>query len=493
MKTLDALLTHYRELALLESVDALLGWDTETQAPVGSMDLREEQMGALAKSLYRLRTHPEFREGVLALNSKALPDSHAQAQAAKLQKDLHKDLALNETFVSRQAERRVRLQNQWKLARQEKNFSKVSADLQQYLELVREQNARYRDSVGLKTWVEGRSDYELCLDEYEPGFDAATLRRLLGELVQATQSRLPKILDRQRTGQNQKMSLDSKAQEKLCLNVARQMGFDFSRGRLDVSTHPFCGGHPLDTRITVRYNTDDFTEALLSLVHEVGHALYEQGLPKDALHTPCGKAASFGIHESQSRLWENFVGRSLPFCQWLGGQTQMSPQDLFGHLNHVSKSWIRTESDEVTYNLHIALRMGIEEDLVEGRLKAKDLRDRWNADFKALFGLDVPSDDLGCLQDIHWFGGAFGYFPTYSLGNLVAAQLMERFLGEVGEATWNSSVEKGDWSRLLQSLRSWVHSQAAFKKSPDTIREALGGQELSSAAFVRYLDRKYLS
>jgi carboxypeptidase Taq len=285
-----------------------------------------------------------------------------------------------------------------------------------------------------------------------------------------------------------RMSVDD--QRKLVAEISKALGFDFERGRLDTSVHPFCGGSPDDVRMTTRYSEDDFTESLYGVIHETGHAIYEQNLPPETRYTPCGVAASFGVHESQSRFMENQIGRPRASMRFLSKKTGLDPDLLYEQLNRVERSYIRTEADELTYNLHILLRTELEEALIEREIQVKDLPERWRERFKNYFGLEIPNDSLGVLQDVHWYGGTFGYFPSYSLGNLLAAELFSDF--RKAEPDWESHVEKGDFATITRFLRERVHSRAAFENSPETMRTALKGRELGAQAFLSYLKEKFL-
>ncbi|HVK18293.1 MAG TPA: carboxypeptidase M32, partial [Fimbriiglobus sp.] len=281
--------------------------------------------------------------------------------------------------------------------------------------------------------------------------------------------------------------------------VARAIGFDFQAGRIDTTTHPFCSGiGPGDCRITTRYNPRFFNEAFFGVLHETGHALYEQNLPAEHFGTPLGVACSFGIHESQSRLWENQVGRGRPFWDHFFPRLKqtfptsladVSPDAFYFAINDVRPSLIRVEADEATYNLHIALRFELELALLSGDLSTADLPGAWNERFKALFGLDVPDDARGCLQDIHWSFGGIGYFPTYTLGNLYAAQFMDAAKRDIGADALTAGFRGGDFSPLLIWLRERIHSQGRRFRAADLCRRATGS-DLTPAPFLAYLSEK---
>jgi carboxypeptidase Taq len=277
--------------------------------------------------------------------------------------------------------------------------------------------------------------------------------------------------------------------------VATIIGYDLKAGRIDESAHPFTTGfHPTDIRITTRYGEDDFYVSLGSVIHEAGHAMYEQGLPAKEYGTPLGEAISLGIHESQSRIWENLVGRSMEFCEFLMPllkkhfkDIKFSAKDLHAWLNRVQPSLIRVESDETTYNLHIILRYEIEKDLIEGKLKVAELPIAWNAKMKEYLGIEAPDDAHGVLQDVHWSYGSIGYFPTYSLGNVYSAQLFNKAKKDIPEL--QAGFAKGEFSPFLKWLRKNIHQQGG-RYHPEELIKKVTGEGLNSKYLVEYLTAK---
>jgi carboxypeptidase Taq len=286
-------------------------------------------------------------------------------------------------------------------------------------------------------------------------------------------------------------------QQALNREVAEAFGFDFEAGRIDTTAHPFCSGiAPGDCRLTTRYNERDFTQSLYGVMHETGHGLYEQGLPEKEFGLPTGNAASLGIHESQSRLWENHVGRSLAFwecwheraCHHLPALRRFSPAQITQAVTRVAPSFIRVEADEVTYDLHILLRFEVERALVERRLEVKDLPAYWDERFQAMFGLKVPDDAHGCLQDIHWSLGSLGYFPTYTLGNLNASQLMCRARQDCPSLA--GDLRSGQYTTLLAWLRRQVHTLGQQHRASDLMQRATG-QPTQVRFHLDYLREKF--
>jgi carboxypeptidase Taq len=352
------------------------------------------------------------------------------------------------------------------------------------------------DAVGYKT-----HRYDALIEEYEPGTTVAELKTLFAGLTAELAPLVKKIVTSPKQPDTSILAREFPVdrQKVFAEAAAVAIGFDFSSGRLDTTAHPFCSGFgPGDCRITTRYNPRFFNEAFFGVLHETGHAMYEQGLPAEHFGTPLGVACSFGIHESQSRLWENQVGRGRPFWEHFYPRLRQTfptaladvSVDAFYHaINDVRPSLIRVEADEATYNLHIALRFELELALLSGDLTPADLPGAWNERFEALFGLKVPDDSRGCLQDIHWSFGGIGYFPTYTLGNLYAAQLMDAARREPGSAL-EDDFRRGDFARLKGWLGQHIHRHGQRYRAAELCRRATGSP-LSPKPFLSYLNEKF--
>jgi carboxypeptidase Taq len=489
MMTEQEILAYYKQNATLGSVMGLLSWDQEALMPAGGIALRQDQLALLATLSHERATAPHYVESILSSDSQ-------NPHISRLKKDIAKARALSPQFVEKVSRATVECQEIWKQARAEKNFSKVAPHLETLIQLNKEKLEAWRQDSLLKNQYASLSDYEVLLGEYDPGLKSETVRSLLKELASGLQERLPQILERQKSKQSERekalllKAMPVEAQRKLLNKVIEDLGFDKKHGRIDESTHPFCGGSEDDVRMTTRYRADDFTDSLSGSIHECGHALYEQGIPRDIIRTPCGKTDSFAIHESQSRLYENMLGRSEPFCAYLSQNSNLPADGLYTLFNWVEPSYIRVDADEVTYNLHVVLRMELEEALVEGKLSVKDLPEAWRSRFKELMGLEIQDESQGCLQDVHWYFGAFGYFPSYSLGNLLSAELFSEF--SQAHSYWQEKARKGDFKDLLVFLRQRVHAQSSFEDTPTRIQKMLGGRHFGSQAFLKYVDQKYL-
>lgn len=478
-----------RELQLAGDAQALLSWDQEVLLPKKGISYRAEQMAWFSGLQHDRFTAPQVGEWI----SDAEGSVETQEEKANLREWRHsydRETRLPKRLVREFAETRVHAQSAWTEARQKADFSLFSGPLAKLIDLCREQ---------AECWGYEAHLYDALLDKFERGASTAKLTATLGSLreqlipiVEAATSQ-PRF-DRSRLAG----PFPVEAQKALNREVAESIGFDFDAGRIDTAVHPFCSGMaPFDTRLTTRYDENDFCSSLFGVLHEAGHGLYEQGLPKDWRGQPIGNSVSLGIHESQSRLWENQVGRSLAFWErWIPRAIHhfpqlagLSAQDMFHAVNEAALSYIRVEADEVTYDLHILLRFELEKAIFSGELKVEDIPGEWNRRFESYFGLPVENDSNGCLQDIHWSMGIFGYFPTYSLGNINAAHLMKTAVGE--DASIESQLEKGDYSGLLGWMRSHIHEKGSLYLPDDLIVEATG-KPADASALVEHLQSRYI-
>src|SRR3954447_12751297 len=490
----DRLCTHARETAILNSMQGLLGWDERTKLPPAGGEYRAEQMSYLAGLIHKKQTAPEVGEWLAELiDSPLAADRHSQtgADIVNLKRDYDRKTKLPQALVEELAKLSVLGQQLWVEARKANDYARFIPLLERTLELKRQEAA----AIGY-----GDQPYDALLDEYEPGAKtsevAAALRGLREQLVPlvasiANSKRRPKL--RALAGH---YPID--LQEKFGRRTTTAIGFDFNAGRLDVTSHPFCGGAgPRDIRLTTRYDETSLAGSLFSTLHEAGHGIYEQGLPADRFGLPTGEAVSLGIHESQSRMWENLVGRSRAFWEHFYGEAQSTfpatlgkvpLDDFYFAVNDVHPSLIRTESDEVTYNLHILIRFELELSLINDELPVSDLPTAWHAKYREYLGVQSPTDADGVLQDVHWSSGAFGYFPTYSLGNLYAAQFFETAERDLGDL--NSMFRQGEFTPLRDWLRKNIHSQGRRFPAADLGRRVTGST-LSHDALMRHLRGKF--
>jgi carboxypeptidase Taq len=490
----DDVCAHARQTAVLASVESLLGWDEQTMMPPRAASHRAAQVEAVATLVHRRRCDPVYGERLATLAAGPLVrEGSPQVRTAirLLSKDFAKHARVPERLVGALAKTCVEAQQAWLTARAASSWSTLEPWLQQVFNLKRE----------LATCQMPDADpYDALLDDYEPGGRwetiAAQFSQLRDEIVPLVQACAGSA--RQPDDALVRQSYPVADQQRFVREVASRIGFDFQRGRLDTTAHPFCSGlGPHDCRITTRWDEHSLPTAMYGVLHEAGHGLYEQGLPTEWYGLPPGEAASLGIHESQSRLWENLVGRSPEFWEWCFPVARAAfPQALADasaarmqeSLMVVRPSLIRVEADEVTYNLHVMMRFDLERAVVHGDLAVADLPEAWNERFARDFGFRPPSDAEGVLQDIHWSAGLIGYFPTYTLGNIFAAQLMAAAARQLPDL--DGDLAAGRFAGLLSWLRSQVHAHGRQLDSVALVEQATG-QPVSAKWLVESLRRRY--
>ena len=479
------------ELADLESANSLLGWDQETFMPPKGVEGRSQVLATVAGLAHEKLTDPSLDEDLARLTDPAADlDEEQRAQVRELARLRDRAIKVPRDLVRAIAETQSKATAKWAEARAQKDFPSFVPYLEEIFSLKRQM----ADAIGYR-----KEPYEALLDEYEPGGNVESIARTLEEVRSFL---VPLVAEVAESGRQPDMRVvegpyEADKQDVFGREIAAAMGFDMKAGRLDISEHPFTSGiHAGDVRLTTRYK-DDLSVGLFGTMHEAGHGLYEQNLPAAQRRTPLGVATSLGIHESQSRLWENQVGRSRPFwTHYLPRLRELFPRQLEGFsfddfyraINVVRPSFIRIEADEVTYNLHIVLRFELERDLLQGNLAVKDLEGIWNERFEKYLGLTPPSPDLGVLQDIHWAFGLIGYFPTYTLGNIFAAQLYEAAKEAIPDL--EKKIESGNLLPLKDWLVEHVHRWGRRYDSEDLIEKATG-KKASAEPFTRYLRDKY--
>jgi carboxypeptidase Taq len=488
------LIRRSREWSLLGSCASVLGWDERTYMPHGGSDHRAEQMALLARMAHEMLTAPAVGERLSAVEGSSLvqdKDDDTAVNVRELRRVYDRAVKLPKELVEEIARVTTRAQQVWQEARAANDFAAFQPWLEKVVRLKREE----AQAVGYRT-----VPYDALLDEYEPGATTAEITRLFADLREeltplvaavAASSRKPRrdILERNYPVERQQAFGEA---------AAKAIGFDFDAGRLDTTTHPFCSGiGPGDCRITTRYNARHLNESFFGILHEAGHGIYEQGLAPEHFGTPRGTFASLGIHESQSRLWENQVGRSRSFWAYFFSRAQeafpealsnVSADDFYFAINDVQPSFIRVEADEATYNMHIILRFELEQSLVGGDLSPADVPGAWNEKFQKSFRMVPPDPARGCLQDIHWSMGGIGYFPTYTLGNLYAAQFMEAARRDLGDP--DADFRRGEFGRLKGWLNEKIHKPGQRYRA-ETLCERVTGRPLGHKPLVSYLRGKY--
>ena len=484
-----------KELGVINSCAGVLSWDHQTYMPPKGGPLRGEQMAFLASLAHQKFTDPKVGELLAMVESSELvrdPEVDAAANSRELRRAFDRATKIPQSLVEELARVTTQAQQVWEQAKKKNDYASYQPVLAQVVKLKRQE----ADAVGFSGHA-----YNALIEEYEPGTTVAELKTLFADLTAVLAPLVKKIVTSPK--QPDKSVLEREfpidRQKVFAEAAAVAIGFDFAAGRLDTTAHPFCSGFgPGDCRITTRYNPRYFNEAFFGVMHETGHAMYEQNLPAEHFGTPLGVACSFGIHESQSRLWENQVGRGRPFWEHFFPRLRQTfptaladvSLDAFHFaINDVRPSLIRVEADEATYNLHIALRFELELALLSGDLTTADLPGAWNERFEALFGLKVPDDARGCLQDIHWSFGGIGYFPTYTLGNLYAAQLMDAARRDLGSGL-DDDFRRGEFGRLKAWLGTHIHRHGQRFRAGELCRRATG-VPLSPKPFLSYLSEKF--
>ncbi len=480
------------ELADIYHAAAVLRWDQTTYMPSGGAGARAESLATLNKISHEKFVSDEMGqllEAVAAELTGADPDSDEARLLKNTRRDYDQDRKLPTDHVTELTRATTLAQEDWIKARQEKNFALFLPALEKVFALTR-QSADY---LGFTD-----SPYDALLDGYEQGMQAATVRRVFAELRDGLVPLVQAIAAQPETDDSVlRQDFDEHKQWQFAEEVIKQFGYDFNCGRQDKAPHPYCIRFgPGDVRLTARVHKNLFPTHLMGSMHEAGHGMYEQGLTVTDGRIFFG-SASLGIHESQSRMWENLVGRSRGFWGHYYPQLQAVFPDQLGTvafdvfykaINKVKPSFIRVEADEVTYNLHTMLRFEIEVEVLEGRLAVKDIPEAWNAKYKNYLGLTVSDDALGCLQDVHWSFGLVGYFPTYTLGNIISVQLWEK--AHAALPTLAADIARAEFAPLLGWLRANIH-QHGNKYTPTELLQRVTGGGLDARPYLAYLKQKY--
>lgn len=487
----DSFLAQLRRFDALSQISSLLSWDEQVNLPpnAASSKQRATQCAELSELVHREFTHPDFEEKLQQIEGQEV-DEDWSVILREVRRDLDRATRLPSEFVARKAEHASVSYHVWKDARSRNDFASYAPALEKTLNLSRQEAA----FIGFED-----NPYDYHLDKHDPGMDVASISMLFDELQTGLIPLAERILElAEKVTMPELVGYPEDKQEIFLREVAQSLGFDFSRGRIDVAVHPFCSGNAADTRLTTRYNVNNPLDSLFGAIHETGHGLYEQGLPSKWWGTPLGEAAGMAVHESQSRIWENQVGRSQAFWNhWEPRFRELFPESLSGVsskqlylvVNKVARNPIRVEADEVTYNLHVILRFELEQALFNGDLKITELPDAWNAKAEKLLGLTPDNDTEGVLQDVHWSSGAFGYFPSYCLGNLLAAQLWDA--AQQDQSSINEDMEAGQYKALLTWLGDKVHRHGR-RLNLLQLAELATSQKLSSQALLKYLESRYL-
>ena len=494
MTAYQTLEQRFARLAALEGAAGILGWDAQTLMPDGAAEARGDQLAILRGLAHEILTAPEAAEDLAAAERASGLESWPAANLREMRRAQAHATAVPRDLVEASSRAVSRSEMVWREARRDADFARLEPHLAEVLRLQREIGQAKGAALGL-------DPYDALLDSYDPGMRRAVIDPLFADLT----SWLPALIARAREIQAARPAplpltgpFDVAVQRDLGLKLMEAVGFDFTRGRLDISLHPFCGGATDDVRITTRYDAADFGRALMGVLHETGHALYEQGRPAAWRHQPVGAARGMSLHESQSLIIEMQACRSREFFTFLApllraafGRSgpEWSAENLHALNTRVAPGFIRVDADEATYPAHILLRYRLETAMIAGDLAVRDLPGAFNDGLRELLGLTVPDDRVGCLQDIHWPSGAFGYFPTYTLGAMAAAQLFRA--ARSAEPALPGCLAEGDFGPLRGWLRSNVHEVGSLLGTDDLLTRATGAP-LGTASFRAHLEARYL-
>jgi carboxypeptidase Taq len=490
---------HCKVGGLLESTSRLLEWDQEVQLPTGGLALRAEQNKLIHEAYHKHMTSKTYAKKLSQLITletgeilfSDLPKSH-QSALKEMRKDFLEKSRIPPSFVKKSAETITESLDSWKKARKNRSFKEFLPHLKKVIAL----SQKKADYLGFKN-----HPYDALLDQYEEGMSVEKVDTIFGPLKKELLALLGELSRKEK----RKEPLELKgyypilSQKDLSKSVVEKLGLSKTYYHLAETAHPFCLSlSPHDIRITTKYHEDDFTKAFYASIHECGHALYENNLPYEQFGNPLGQAASFGVHESQSRFYETFIGQSLPFLKHFYSEIKkhfepqldtLPLQEFYQIINAVKPSLIRVFADEVTYNLHIILRYELEKGLIEGSILPKQIPELWNEKMREYLGV-VPKDDSeGCLQDVHWSMAFFGYFPSYALGNLYAGALYEAMIKE--HPDWEHKVTSGNFSFLASFMKNKIHQFGREYSPLDLIEKAIG-KPFSTAPYITYLRTKYL-
>lgn len=487
------LTARFARIATIGEASSMLGWDAAAVMPPGGGAARGDQLAVLAGLAHGLLTAAETADDLAQAD--AGPDEWDAANLGLMRHAHLRATAVPADLVEAQARANSACEKIWREARRDSDFVAVSPYLAEVVSLVRQSAEAMAPALGL-------SPYDALMDGYQRGIGAADVAPVFARYEAFLRDALPRAEERQaRLPPPVPLPgvFPADRQEGLCRHLSARAGLEFEHARLDRSTHPFCGGTPTDMRITTRYDESDPAQALMGVLHETGHALYERGLPAGHARQPVGEAAGMAAHESQSLIIEMQSCRSDPYLAWLGPELHgtfggpaepYAPSNLSRLWRRVERGFIRVDADEMTYPAHVILRFRLEQALVSGDLAVADLPGAWRDGMAALLGVTPPDDARGCLQDIHWYDGAFGYFPSYTLGAMAAAQLMAAARRDVAEL--DAGLGRGELGPLVGWLRRHVHGQGSRLGFNDLLRAATG-KPLDPAAFEAHLTARYLA
>ena len=493
-KAYDQLAAIFKKIAILNNTTSLLHWDKAVMMPIGAAKYRAEQLATLKLLTHELINNPKIADLILEAGSNSNLSSWQLANLNLMQNQYDHANAVPAGLIAQYSKTTSDCEMVWRQARAENNFKQLEPSLTEVVSLAKEIAQIKADKFGC-------SKYDALLDQFDRGRKSAEIDQIFTKLELFLPNFINQVMEKQNKDpklHDIKASFASDLQKQLNLEIMKILGFDFDHGRLDISHHPFCGGSAGDVRITTKYENNNFIFSLMGVIHETGHALYEQNLPQEHIFQPVGHSCGMSIHESQSLLMEMQIGTCKEFieliqpliCRILNVQgPEFSSQNIYKLVTRVKPSLIRIAADEVTYPLHVILRYRLEQDLINNQIQVKDLPELWNIHFKEKLNIKVTSDADGCMQDIHWPSGSFGYFPTYSLGAMNAAQIFAAAKQNIPDLMTN--ISKGNLTMLVDWLKKEIFSKASLNNSSELIKQATG-QNLNIEIYQNYLKNKYL-
>lgn len=483
----------FNQIGLFSDINGMLFWDTASMMPAGASNNRAEQSALISRLQHEMLANPKTADAISTAEQATDLDAWQQRNVQLIRHQYNKASALDPSLVENLSRIKSKCELLWRNARAESDFSLIKPALGECLELTIEMGKAYANQMNC-------SVHEALIDDFDPGRKTDEIDNIFSQL-EAFLPGFVKQVTEQQASRPAPLTIEGpfpvEKQKELGRRLMQTLGFDFERGRIDTSTHPFCGGSTNDVRITARYDENDFSSGLMAVLHETGHALYEQGKPEAWLHQPVGQAIGMTIHESQSLLTEMQACRSLefithmaPIAQEVFGRTgpEWSAENLYRHSTTVKPSFIRVDADELTYPLHVIMRYKLEKQLLTGDLLLDDLPEAWNSAMQNYLGIIPANDAEGCLQDIHWPVGLFGYFPAYTLGAMTAAQLFQS--AKQATPDLGTHIQAGNFKPLLNWLRDNVHSQGS-RYTPNELLTKATGSTIDVELYKRHLQERY--
>ena len=492
MSSYNQLKNIFHDAALSSDIAGILHWDMSTMMPKNSRENRAEQLAYLSKVRHQLISSNKVGELILKAKDESLDDKN-RANLREMEREYIMSSSLPSDLVEKISSASAKCEGIWEEARKKSDFKTVLPFLEELVMLTKEESLILSEKLNC-------SFYDALISKFEPQANEKDIKIIFENLEKFLTPFIDQIIEKQKNEEVLPINnlMTQEKQKEIGLFLMQKIGFDFTRGRLDTSQHPFCGGAYQDIRITTRYNEKDPFSSLEGIMHEAGHAMYELNLPSKWKYQPAGQSRGMAMHESQSLLIEMQITRSKAFKKFLSGvlknnfnfiEACWDTENIYKIGTRVNKSYIRVESDEVTYPLHVILRFNLERKIFNENINMRDIPELWNQEYKKLFAKEVDKDSNGCLQDVHWYAGLFGYFPTYSLGALTAAQIASQVRKDINNL--DQQIEKGNFDELINWLKLNIHSKASLY-STNEILQQVTNSELNAKYFMDYIKNRYL-